>query len=172
MASNTILRSVNELSLATWFGGSLMGAIGLRRAAATGGEQIKAEDAGWNAWQPVQTAAVLAQLGSGAGLTIANRGRYLLQGGVARTSLARTGVTGAALAATLLAARSGEQLSEASSSGATADEIRRLQSRTRLFQALVPALTGTMIVFDALMGEQQRPQQVARGVVSRLIPGR
>lgn len=37
-------------------------------------------------------------------------------------------------------------------------------------QWAIPALTGTLVVMDALMGEQQRPSQAAQGIVARLIP--
>jgi hypothetical protein len=174
MASdNRILRSINELSLAAWFGGSLMGATGLRRAAAVAEHPTDAEDAGWAAWQPVQAVAVVAQVISGAGLTVANRRRYVAQRGVAGTSLLRTAVTGGAIASTVLAARSGRELSaSASNAGADRAELRRLEQRARMLQALVSALTGGLVVLDAVMGEQQRPQQVAQGVLTRLVPGR
>lgn len=170
---NNVLRSANELSLAAWFGGSLMGATGMRRAVTEAGGGPEAEGAGWSAWQPVQTLAIATQLVSGAGLTVANRGRYLAQQGVARTSLIRTVVTGAAVAATVGAAKSGQQLAVVFSDAAVdTDEVNRLRSRTRLFQVLVPVLTGTLIVLDAVMGEQQRPQRVASGVLGRILPGR
>lgn len=170
---NTFAHFLHDAGLAAWFGGSLMGATGLRRAAATAGRPTDAEDAGWAAWQPVQATAVVAQLISGAGLTVANRGRYVSQRGVAGTSLLRTAVTAAAVVATVAAARSGKELSRASTDDAAAGPERRpLERRTRLLQAIVPTLTGTLVVLDAIMGEQQRPQQVARGVLGRLSPRR
>ena len=170
---NNVLRSANELSLAAWFGGSLMGATGMRRAVSEAGGGVEAEGAGWSAWQPVQTLAIVTQLVSGAGLTVANRGRYIAQRGVARTSLLRTAVTGAAVAATIGAAKSGQQLAVVSSDAAAhTEEVNRLRSRTRMFQWLVPLLTGSLIVLDAVMGEQQRPQRVASGVIGRILPGR
>lgn len=170
---NPVLRSVNELSLAAWFGGSLMGAVGLPRASAVGGSELDAEAAGWSVWQPVQAVAIAAQVASGAGLTAANRGRYLAQRGVASTSAARTGLTVGAVVATALAARRGRQLQERSMGPRPdEDELRSLRRRTRFWQCLVPALTGGMIVLDAVMGEQQRPQQVLGGVLDRLAPWR
>lgn len=170
---NKVLRSVNELSLAAWFGGSLMGATGMRRASSVGGDEIRAEGAGWSSWQPVQTAAIAAQLFSSAGLTFANRGRYFAQRGVASTSLARMVLTAGAVAATAGAASAGRELSEqAQRSEPDRDEVARLEGRTRMFQWLVPFLTGGMVVLDAVMGEQQRPQRFAEGVLQRLLPWR
>ena len=178
---NTVIRSVNSLSLATWFGGSLMGLIALPRAAATAshGEGTHAEGSAWAAWQPVQTAAIAAQLGSGLALTVANRKRLVGQRGVARVSFIRTVMTLLAIGATVMAARTGKQLDRAlrtesgageggdrSSSGTVAD----LERRTRMLQTAVPLLTGAVIVLDSLQGEQQRPVSVLRGTAQRLVP--
>ena len=83
---NTVLRAVDQVSLAAWFGGSLMGALALPRAARASDQPLQAEGAGWQAWQPVQTAAVVAQLASGAALTYTNKSRVLTQRGVLGTS--------------------------------------------------------------------------------------
>jgi hypothetical protein len=37
---------------------------------------------------------------------------------------------------------------------------------------VIPALTGAIPVVNARLGEQQRPTQVARGMIRRLLPGR
>lgn len=168
---NRVVRSINELSLATWFGGSLMGAVGVRRAAAMGGDAAQAERAGWEAWQPIQVVAIGAQLLSGAGLTVANRGRYLAQRGVPRTSLIRTAITGGAIVATAMAASRGHQLADASAADTDPTELDRLRRQTRRWQAVVPLLTGALVVSDAVMGEQQRTRQVVRGLAQRLVPG-
>jgi hypothetical protein len=170
---NTVIRAANELSLAVWFGGSLMGATGVERgAAAANGDRHKIESAAWKAWQPLQAAAIATQLASGALLTVANRRRIVGQRGVATTSLVRTGLTGAAIAMTVLAARSGAKAAaladESDGTAADAPDDRRL----RMAQWMVSALTGAMIVMDALMGEQQRPKSVARGAVERILPDR
>lgn len=170
--TNVTSRAVNELSLAAWFGGSLMGATALRRAAAAGSPSPWAgEDAGWSAWQPVQYSAMVAQVVSGAAITVANRKRVFAQRGVAKVSLVRAGVLAAALGATFLAARSGRAASQAHQDGDT-DRAASLERRTRILQWAVPGLTGTLIVLDAIQGEQQRPLQVLTGVAQRLLPDR
>jgi hypothetical protein len=169
---NTVLRAADALSLAAWFGGSLMGATGLPRAAEAAGRR-DVEGAAWSAYQPLQTGAIALQLASGAALLAANKGRVAGQRGVASLSLARTALTGAALGATVLAARSGRRLEE-QTRDRTADEANdgdgALERRTRALQWAVPALTGALLAVDAAMGEQQRPSQVARGAVLRLLP--
>jgi hypothetical protein len=170
---NSVIRAANELSLAVWFGGSLMGATGLERgAAAANGDKHLVESEAWAAWQPLQMAAIATQLASGAALTVANRRRVLGQRGVARTSMIRTGLTGAAIAMTILAVRTGAKVAD--DMGDDPDDETELENpdarRLRLMQWLVPALTGAIVVIDAFMGEQQRPNQVVRGTIERLLP--
>src|SRR4051812_14979871 len=81
---NTVIRTANTLSLAAWFGGSLMGLVGLPKASAAAVEEgvgrdgaARAEGRAWSAWQPLQAGAVASQLASGAALTIANRHRVV-----------------------------------------------------------------------------------------------
>ncbi len=47
-----------------------------------------------------------------------------------------------------------------------ADAQRKLYK----LQWTIPVLTGALVLFDALMGEQQRPAQAASGVLGRLLP--
>jgi hypothetical protein len=169
---NTFIRAANELSLAVWFGGSLMGATGLERgAAAADGAKHRVESTAWSAWQPLQVAAIATQLASGAALTIANRRRVAGQRGVATASVVRTALTGAAIAMTLAAARAGNEVA-AEDGDETRDEteLQPSERRLRVLQWMVPAVTGAILVMDALMGEQQRPNQVARGTLDRLLP--
>ena len=37
---------------------------------------------------------------------------------------------------------------------------------------MIPVLTGAVLVVNARMGEQQRPAQVTKGLLARLLPGR
>jgi len=166
---NAVIRAADELSLAAWFGGSLMGALGLERgAAAAGGKQYEVESRAWAAWQPLQTAAIVTQLASGAALTVANRRRVLGQRGVASASIIRTGLTGAAMALTVLAARTGSKVSH--DNGDANDDATAAVRRLRVLQWSVSAITGALVVMDAFMGEQQRPNQVVKGTIERLLP--
>jgi hypothetical protein len=170
---NTFIRAANEVSLAVWFGGSLMGATGLERGAAVAdGDKHRVESTAWKTWQPVQIAAIATQLASGAALTFANRKRVAGQRGVARTSAIRTGLTGAALAMTILAARAGAKVAADAERDPVADDPvdEPDERRLRVAQWMVPALTGAMVVMDAFMGEQQRPNQVLRGTIERILP--
>lgn len=52
---NTVIRGLHDLGLAAWFGGSLMGAVGLNKAAEQEAdrldESIRISGAGWDKWR-------------------------------------------------------------------------------------------------------------------------
>jgi hypothetical protein len=179
---NTIARSLSEVGLAAWFGGSLMGAVGVNGAAAevdSPGQRARVANAGWNRWTPVNAAAIGAHLLGSVVLTAGNKGRIAGQKGVASTSIAKTAVTASALAATAYARALGQKMIDAGDvpveggtdpSAETPPEVAGVQRKLNALQWAIPALTGTLLVMDALMGEQQRPNQAAQGFVQRLLP--
>jgi hypothetical protein len=174
------MRSIHDLGLAAWFGGSLMGAIGVNGAAAKvndSKQRIGVASAGWARWAPVNAAAIGAHVAGAAGELITESPRVFAQSGVGRMSVVKTGLTVAALAVTgysrLLGMRL-ERLSGAPVVGVTEPDHgapRHLASRQRqlrVAQWAVPALTGGLIIITALAGEQQKPGQVVRGVLKRM----
>jgi hypothetical protein len=183
-ADNTVSRSLHDLGLATWFGGSLMGAVGLNGAAATVEEpkqRLRVANSGWNRWTPVNLAGIAAHLAGGAVLLGANKGRLTSQRGVASATVVKTALTGAALAATAWSRALGAKLDEAGevqveggtkASGDTPDDVAKAQRQLKVLQWVIPALTGAVLVLNARMGEQQRPAQVSGGLLGRLRPGR
>ena len=89
---NTIVRSLHDLGAAAWFGGSLMGAVGVNGAAATvrdPKDRAKTAAAGWAKWAPVSAAAIGAHLLGGGGLLYANRDRAKHQSGVTSNTVAK-----------------------------------------------------------------------------------
>lgn len=76
---HTVIRSLHDLGLAAWFGGSLMGAVGLNGAArqegATDASKARIVSAGWTTWMPVSAAAIGAHLYGGGGLLAVNAHR-------------------------------------------------------------------------------------------------
>jgi hypothetical protein len=180
---NTVARALHDLGLAAWFGGSLMGATGLNGAAAVvqdPSQRLRVANSGWARWTPLNLAGIVAHLAGGAVLTGANKGRLAGQQGVAATSTVKTALTVAALGTTAYARVLGKRLERAGDvpveggttpNPATPDEVARAQRLTAL-QWVIPALTGALLVVNARMGEQQRPAQVSKGLVRRLLPGR
>jgi hypothetical protein len=183
-ADNTVSRSLHDLGLATWFGGSLMGAVGLNGAAAEVEEpkqRLRVATAGWNRWTPVNLAGIAAHVAGGAVLLGANKGRVASQQGVAQATVAKTALTGAALAATAWSRALGAKLNEAGEvpveggtdpGGDTPEDVAKAQRQLKVLQWVIPALTGAMLVLNARMGEQQRPAQITGGLRGRLRPGR
>jgi hypothetical protein len=181
-STNTVARALNDLGLAAWFGGSLMGAVGLNGAAAKvsdRGERAGVANAGWARWTPVNLLAIGAYAFGGTVLTKENKGRIGAQSGVAGAAALKAGLTGAAMVATALARVQGEKVMQAGEprvTGATEpapdtdDEVAKAQRKLKVLQWLIPALTGAAIVADARLGEQQRPVDIARGVLHRLNP--
>ena len=181
---NTLARSLHDLGLATWFGGSLMGAVGLNGAAAQVEEpkqRLRVANSGWNRWTPVNLAGIVAHLAGGAVLLGANKGRLTSQQGVASATVVKTALTGAALAATAWSRALGVKLDQAGQvpveggtdpSGETPEDVATVQRQLKVLQWVIPALSGAVLVLNARMGEQQRPAQVSGGLLGRLRLGR
>src|SRR5690606_41352715 len=75
---NTVVRSMHDVGLAAWFGGSLMGAVGLNGAAAQAkdsSEGLRLASIGWWRWLPVELAAIVIHGIGGVGLIASNKER-------------------------------------------------------------------------------------------------
>jgi hypothetical protein len=181
--TNTAARTMHDAGLAAWFGGSLMGAIGLNGAASEvddPGQRARVANAGWARWTPVNLGAIGAHLLGSGMLTLANRGRIKNQEGVAGVSAAKTVLTVAALGATGYARVLGQKVMDAgdvpveggtSPSAATPPDVAGAQRQLNMLQWAIAGLTGALIWIAALMGEQQRPKEVASGMLRRLLNG-
>ncbi|WP_435191399.1 hypothetical protein [Streptomyces sp. bgisy126] len=176
---HTFVRGLHDVGLAAWFGGSLMGAVGLNGAARDeGGTEVATDriaSAGWAKWTPVNAAAIALHLFGSGGLLAVNAHRVATQQGVAASTAAKTVVTGAALAATAYARVLGKKV-ELASSGDPGDAERSAEHPVDLDKArrqlawvqwAVPALTGCLVVLNALHGEQQRPAEQVSGMWGR-----
>ena len=171
---NTLARTLHDLGLAAWFGGSLMGATGVNGAAAAvqdPTQRLRVANTGWARWTPLNLAGIAAHLAGGAVLTGANKGRLAGQQGVAGASRVKTALTVAALGTTAYARVLGKKLERAGDvpveggttpNPATPDEVTRAQRQLTALQWVIPALTGAVLVVNARMGEQQRPPRSPR----------
>jgi hypothetical protein len=177
---NTVLRSMHDTGLAAWFGGSLMGAVGLNGAAAEADdptERLHISSAGWNRWAPVNLAAIGSHLVGAAGILISERGRVAAQKGVGSMSTAKTAITIAALGATAYSRVLGRKMEKANRAPvegttepgrATPKGVAVAQRQQRVAQWAIPVLTGALLVVSSLAGEQQKPGAFARGIGARL----
>jgi hypothetical protein len=180
----TVARTLHDLGLAAWFGGSLMGATGVNGAAAVvqdPTQRLRVANSGWARWTPLNLAGIAAHLAGGAVLTGANKGRLAGQQGVAASSTVKAALTVVALGTTAYARVLGKKLERAGDvpveggttpNPATPEDVARAQRQLTVLQWMIPALTGGLLVVNARMGEQQRPTQVTKGLVRRLLPGR
>ena len=179
---NTLARALHDIGLAGWFGGSLMGAVGVNAAAGTvdeSGQRARVANAGWARWTPVNAGLIAAHLFGAGRLTWANKGRFTTQKGVAGATIAKGALTMAALGATAYARVVGQRViaagdvpveSGAEPTSQTPSDVAQAQRQLKALQWVVPGLTGGVLVLNALMGEQQRPKQVFGGIVQRLAP--
>ena len=174
---NTLIRVLHDVGLAVWCGGALMGAVGLNGAAA----QVKdstdrgpVASAGWARWAPVNAAAIGVHAVGGIGLILANKGRVVGQRGVATNTFVKAALTTVALASTAFSGWKGKTVAEVGtfpSDGAvtpseqTPPDAAAAQRQLRVAQWVTPALTAAIIVLGAVQGEQQRPTQVAKGLL-------
>ena len=178
---NVVVRSLHDLGLAAWFGGSLAGAVAVNGAAADVPDpkmRLRVANAGWARWTPVNAAAIAAHLIGGAGLLRANKRRAVAQSGVGATTVAKLALTGAALAVTAYSRALGKKLQQAEAeaipvegatdpAASTPLELAKTQQQLDACQWLIPALTGGMSVMTAVQGEQQRPSQQLSGILTK-----
>src|SRR3954454_2033817 len=103
MARNTLTRSLHDVGLAAWFGGTLANAVALNPASSRASDPSSTgavANVGWDRWTPVNAAAIGAHLAGSVGQLVGNKGRIAGQQGVASMSVAKTTLTAAALGAT------------------------------------------------------------------------
>ena len=177
---NTIVRSLHDLGAAAWFGGSLMGAVGVNGAAAAvrdSQDRARVAAVGWAKWTPVSAVAIGAHLIGGGAVLYANRGRAKHQSGVTANTLTKIVLTGAAVGATVYSGILGAKAAQGDGhpvegatepTASTPDDVAVAQKQLRYLQWALPVLTGAIVVLGAQQGEQQRPSQILAGVGSAL----
>jgi hypothetical protein len=179
MAGNLIARSIHDLSAAAWFGGGLMGAVGLNGAAAEAKdprERTRLSSLGWKKWAPVQTAAFTTHFLSDLAVLWENKGRTAKQEGVARNTVYKSIVTVVGAAVTLYAGLMGTKVARLADEGAegatepgpdASPELKSAQMQLKILQWLIPLFAGWVIVLGAKHGEMQRPKNVLEGLLRR-----
>ena len=177
---NTLAHAMHDLGLAAWFGGSLMGAIGVNGAAADVDDprqRARVANAGWARWTPFNALAIGAHLVGGAQLLKANKGRVATQQGVLANTNLKMALTAGALAATGYARVLGKKMQKAgdvpvaggtNATTGTPPEVAKAQKQLNALQWAIPGLTGAMLASSSLHEEQQRPSQVLGGTIKGL----
>ncbi len=179
---NTLAHALHDIGLAAWFGGSLMGAIGVNGAAADVDDprqRARVANAGWARWTPFNAAAIAAHLVGGAQLLKENKGRVATQKGVLANTNTKLALTAGALGATAYARVLGKKMQAAGDVpvgggtdpiATTPPEVAKAQKQLKALQWAIPGLTGAMLASSSLHEEQQRTTEVFKGTVLGL-PG-
>ncbi|PWC07682.1 hypothetical protein [Mycetocola zhujimingii] len=166
---NTVVRSMHDIGLAAWFGGSLMGAVGLNGAtakASSSSEGLRLASIGWARWAPVEIAAIVMHGIGGLGLIGGNKERLKNQEESRTNTAVKLGITIAAGATSVISAILGGIIAKHADEGAegitepapeASDSLQTAQRVQKVLQWVTPALTLVMIVLGAQQGEQQRP---------------
>ena len=180
MSTNTVSRSLHDVGLAAWFGGTLANAVALNAAAGAAtrpSDTGAVANAGWDRWTPVNAAAIGAHLVGSIGQLRGNADRMAGQQGVGTMALVKTGLTAAALGVTAWSRVLGSKVSAAgrvpaedgsTPTAETPDDVAAAQKQLSALQWAIPALTGALVVISSFAGEQQRPQAVVAGAARRL----
>lgn len=188
-------RTLHDVGLASWFGGSVFGSVALPREpsqlptdlhlapAEDDGHPDQAESvlaaveaAAWQRWNPVLAGSMAAHLVGGAGLLAWNWQRHRHQKGVAATTVVKTAVTAAAIGLTIGAVADGvraERLRKQAENGGDGPDVRRsqerIEKRMRVVGPLIPATTGALLVLGALETEEQKPRALVEGVLHKTL---
>ena len=184
MPTHPVIRSLHDLGLAAWTGGSLMGAVGLNAAASSLDDpklRSRAATAGWSRWAPVNAAAIGAHLVGATGLLVTDWPRVRSQQGVARSSAIKTTTTGVGLGIAVWSGLLNRKMDKAGAvpvTGATEGapstppEVARTLRQLKLVQWLNPAVGLALIALSDWQSQQQRASEVTKGRVQRLLPAR
>lgn len=157
MRRSAVARAVQDVGLATAFGGALLSRVGLAGAARTSPVARGAACTARGRWWPVAAAAVAAHLLAQLRLVQGSRLRLAVQEGPGTALALKAGAGTGALVAALLAARLAGRCAEAD------DEEHRDTARLRAAEWAVIVLGAAALVLDAVTAEQQRPLTVAAG---------
>ncbi|MFH5823124.1 hypothetical protein [Georgenia sp. AZ-5] len=177
---NTLVRSMHDLGLDAWFGGSLMGAIGLNgaaSAAADPNERLTLSSKGWGMWAPVNAAAIGTHVVGSVGLIAGNKARLMSQPEAMQNTIVKSVLTVVAVGMTVYsgmlgakvareAQRGGEGAAGPAPQGAmgatepspgSSATLAAAQKQLKALQWAIPLVTGLLVVLGAQQGEQQRP---------------
>jgi hypothetical protein len=178
--SNTLVRSMHDLGLAAWFGGSLMGAVGLNGAASQAAdpqERLTLSSKGWGMWAPVNAAAVGTHVIGSLGLIAGNKERLATQPEARSNTMIKAALTVVAAGITAYSGVLGRKVAKQAPEGATAatepapnasTKLTAAQKQLKALQWAIPLLTGTLVVLGAQQGEQQRTHDEERAL-ARLL---
>jgi hypothetical protein len=179
MRDQVIARSLHDVGLAGWFGGVLMGATAVNRAAGDAHDPVERSrftNGVWRRWWLVNAGCIGAHLVGATLITFGNKSRLGVQRPARRVAAAKGVLTVAAVAASAYSGVLGKRISDAGAvpvidgttpSSSTPRDVAAALESERALQWLIPALTGAMLVLSAEQGEQQRPARLLHDILDR-----
>jgi hypothetical protein len=185
-AVNPTSRSLRDLGLAAWFGGTLYGVAASNRgvqAVRDPQERLPVADSIWDRWVPIGAAAVATHLVASAITGWGNKSRTLGQEQMGGQMAIKGALSAFAAVATGAAFVQRKQLlraweeTRAEVQDATTplpntpEPIAQMQRRLRIAETTVPALVGAVVLMNGRMSEQQRPVPTIQRVANRLALG-
>jgi hypothetical protein len=188
--NHAVAQAVHDLGSALWFGGSMMGVVGVNKAGrdlTQGIDRIRVASSAWRRFSPFQWAGVGATVLAGSRLTQVGGRRLALQQGFASVGALKAGITVAGALGTGYAAFCGRRIAklseEAQAHGdpvevrdatvpapSTPAPIAKWQRRQRFAQVVVPVLAGANIVCGSWLVQSYRSVTTLKGVTRRLSP--
>jgi len=181
---NTLVRTAHDVGLAAWFGGSLMGAVGLNGATAeakSSKETLRLSSIGWARWAPVQTAAIAVHALGGVGLIVGNSDRLDRQDEAKSNTAVKLGLTVVAVGLTVYSGALGKKVYEhqddvtagtTEPGHGTDPELASAQKQLKYCQWALPVVTGVLIFLGAQQGEQQKPSEQSKGLLGKVKPSK
>lgn len=182
MARDTLSRSLHDVGLAAWFGGTLANAVALNTAATVAGDTKSTgavANVGWDRWTPVNAAAIALHVAGSVGQLAGNQSRVAGQSGVGALVVGKTALTAATLGVTaysrVLGKKVSKQTNVPAASGTepavdTPADVAKAQKQLKVLQWAVPAMTCALVVVSSFAGEQQRATEVKKGFLRRITP--
>jgi len=186
--NHAVAQAVHDLGSALWFGGTVMGVVGVNKSGTElerGIDRIRVASSAWQRFGPVQWAG--ATVLAGLQLTRVGGRRVALQQRFGSVGALKAAITVAGAAATAYSAYCGARLAKLAEQAEQAGEkvevrdatvpephtperIAAWQRRQRITQYVVPALAGANIVCGAYLVQSYRLGATAKGVLRRLLP--
>lgn len=189
--SHAVAQATHDVGSALWFGGAVMGAVGVNR---TGGElpegidRIRVAKAAWRRFAPLEWAGIGAASLAGLQLTRTGARRIALQKGFGGATALKALTMVLGVATTAYSAYCGSKIASAAEravdegatievkdatmpASATPQQVATWQRRQQVIQYAVPVLAGANIALGSYLSQSYRPVATSKGVLRRLRPG-
>lgn len=185
--SHALAQAVHDLGAAVWFGGTVMGAVGVNRAGrdlTEGIDRIRVAKSAWGRFSFLQWTGIAATMLAGLQLTRTSAERLAAQQTFGTVGAAKAGVVALGALATAYSAFCGAKIASLAEEAhdqqkrvevadattptpQTPPEIARWQRRQQIAQFITPILAGANIAGGSYLVQSYRPGATAKGFMGR-----